>query len=108
MNKFKHTDDYEKMPTAIVDWLEDKLANETGKFDELLGGEVNVVVNNNDLLFLPFKVVKPIDNVEEVGNFTLYFEANNNAGGDAYFVPTRMLPSHQLLMEIKRVTNQRL
>ena len=103
MNTFKHTDDFERMPSTIVAWLKEKIEDE-GPFSDLIGGDIKIVTNNADLLFLPFRVVKKLDNVEDVGNFTLFFEATNNAGGDAYFVPTRMLSSHQLLAEIKRVT----
>lgn len=111
MKRFRTTNEYNVMPVAIKEYLETVLPG-TGQFEYLLGGDVLVVENAEDLAQIPVgngsatNTIHPMDNVEDIGEYVLFFNAENNLGGNGYFVPKAIYDQSIILKLIHDQTRE--
>jgi len=112
------TNDYGDMPSDIRDHVEEALAGVLGSFDALLGGDVFVLEQLEELneITVDYEnggtaadTVGPVDVAVRLSEHTLLLLVTNDAGGPSYFIPN-LLADHCIIVQsiIKATNGERL
>lgn len=113
MKIYHTTNDYARMPLDIKAHILDLLDGAQGSFDALLGGdiyELESVAELSEIVVDPASgrtavdTVTPMDNCQRIANYTSFFMATNDAGGNVYFVPNWIVDNSIILQSIVSAT----
>jgi len=103
MKQFKNTSEYVDMPEDIVAHLKLVTENAEGEFEWLLGGNVFLLENCEDLALIPVgdgnatNSVEPMEAVYPVGEYMFFYHLLSDEGGNGYYVPLAMYNQSILL-----------
>jgi len=103
-----------EMPRAIYDHLLDFVEDKDISLKEEIGGDVYIIETDEDLLKFPeifpsiyaqnVLTVERFDSAQVVGDYIELFDASNNAGGNAAYVPKEIFDRNQILKESYELT----
>ena len=103
-----------EMPQVIYDHLAGHGVEKDESLVDYIGGKAYIIETMEDLNKFPeifpmtfgqnVLTVERFDNAEVVGDYVEFFEASNNAGGNAAFVPRHLFDQNQILKESYELT----
>lgn len=93
-----------RVPESLMRHIKSKVSFRSSRLYDHIGGDLFLIKTLDDVSRMPFSAEEAIDVVEHVGQYVIFQEVTNNAGGDLFAVPHKIYKQSEYLKGIEVAT----